>query len=72
MSGDQTPRVSFLDSNGLEAGNIPAGKPCPFRVGCLARTSACPDNANLRSVPYSCAAARLHSLIKNDPEVQGG
>lgn len=64
--------MTFLDANGLEGGKIPAGKPCPFRVGCSARTGWCPDNANLRSVPVSCAVARAHSLLLCDPEVRRG
>jgi hypothetical protein len=64
------PVVTFLDANGLVGGDIPANTPCPFRVGCPRRDARCPDNANLRPHPYSCAAARLQSMIKMNPEVR--
>jgi len=49
----------------LVEGCIPAGKECPFVQECGFRTESCPSGNNLKSVPFSCGAARLHNAILN-------
>jgi hypothetical protein len=55
---------SYLDSNGLEDGKIPAGNCCPAIKECGLRNERCPSESNLLDGPYSCAGARLWSLIR--------
>jgi hypothetical protein len=65
--------ADHLNTNGLVDGNIPAGHSCPFLADCLTRRAWCPSNDGmqaLRDVPYSCAAARAHSMIANMKEVE--
>ena len=58
--------MKYYNANGLVHGNIPADKECPFWETCGRRTENCPSesNGNLRSHPFSCALARLASLVK--------
>lgn len=53
--------MTTLDENG----NIPAGQACPFLLVCEMRCGRCPDTLIAKARPYSCAAARAHSLIRN-------
>jgi hypothetical protein len=55
----------YVNTNGLVHGNIPAGKPCPFEDDCKVKMNRCPTKDSLKTVDFSCAAARAHSLIKN-------
>ena len=65
--------ADHLNTNGLVAGDIPAGRACPFRFGCPHRTARCPDKANLLAWPFSCASARACSMLENTPhETRGG
>lgn len=57
---------SYLNNNGLEDGNIPVGKPCPFLANCRLRNDSCPNDKNPRTRAYSCAMARLHSMIAEE------
>ena len=54
-------KVSYLNSNGLEDGRIPAGNPCPFLKKCHP-TFQCPGELGVYQVPYSCGLARAFSL----------
>ena len=63
----QVAATPYLNSNGLENGRIPAGKPCPFLTECGLRMDRCPSPEALKENPFSCAAARLHSMIKKEP-----
>jgi hypothetical protein len=56
---------SYTNDHGLVGGNIPAGQPCPFLDACKLRFERCPTPENLKTVPFSCAAARLHALVKS-------
>jgi hypothetical protein len=60
--------MSYLNQNGLVDGNIPKGQPCPFLEGCGLKNERCPtkDKPNTQH-DYSCAGARLHSLIREKP-----
>lgn len=53
----------YHNANGLVGGKIPAGVACPFKKVCQMANESCPSKSNLKSVDYSCAAARAHSLI---------
>jgi hypothetical protein len=60
--------MDWCNSNGLVDGLIPAGEPCPFWDECGRRTDNCPShqNGNIRmNHGFSCALARLTSLVKN-------
>lgn len=54
-----------LNTNGLVDGNIPAGQSCPFVERCSARTTRCPVDNDTLPWPFSCAAARAHSIGLN-------
>lgn len=56
--------MDHCNSNGLVHGNIPAGKPCPFIGDCGYRNEGCPSESALKPHPFSCGAARLHSMIE--------
>ena len=58
-------RKDHTNSNGLVNGRIPAGKPCPFETECKLKMERCPTKDSLKTVDFSCAAARAHSIIKN-------
>lgn len=58
--------MSYLNSNGLEDGNIPAGQPCPFWESCKMRTDNCPSQSQPKPRAFSCALARLNSMIKKE------
>lgn len=53
-----------LNMHGLKGGKIPSGEACPFFHGCRRRDGNCPTAEAPKSVDFSCAVARLHSLIK--------
>lgn len=55
--------MSYLNTNGLVDGNIPANKPCPFYAECKRKTGYCPSETNLLAHTFSCALARLNSII---------
>lgn len=55
--------MSYTNSNGLVDGNIPAGSPCPFVEGCGMKNERCPTEGNVKPHAFSCALARLNSLI---------
>jgi hypothetical protein len=59
--------MSYLNQNGLEDGNIPKGKACPFLQECGLRNDRCPTQENPKPVNYSCAGARLFSLVREKP-----
>lgn len=55
--------MDHTNANGLVDGCIPAGKPCPFSVGCLhLNKSRCPTEERLNEHAFSCAAARFFSI----------
>lgn len=56
--------TTFLHSFGLVDGNIPAGIGCPFANECGMRQAHCPTAERPREVPFSCGAARLHSMVR--------
>ena len=58
--------MSYLDVNGLVAGNIPAGKACPWWSKCNMKVERCPSEAAPKTVDYSCALARLNSTIDSN------
>ena len=59
--------TSFLNSNGLINGIIPAETPCPFIDECVIYdVTKCPNKEKLHPAGYSCAAARGFSLTKLD------
>jgi hypothetical protein len=54
---------SYMNSNGLENGLIPAGRICPFLSQCkLMVVDRCPSEKHQPPGAYSCAAARLWSI----------
>lgn len=55
--------MKYENSNGLSDGNIPPGGPCPFLSQCGLRVDSCPTTEKPKLGPYSCAAARAHSMI---------
>lgn len=59
--------LSFLNKNGLANGKVPPNKECPFWNECKCRDENCPsvENNNLRDRPFSCAAARAFSMMKD-------
>jgi hypothetical protein len=54
----------FCDSNGLVAGRIPAGTPCPFYKECNLCSANCPTEDETFPYDFSCAFARGFSLTK--------
>lgn len=51
----------------LVAGLIPAGTACPFLDKCKFKVHTCPGSDNgVKSTAFSCAAARLFDMIKED------
>lgn len=48
----------------LKDGLIPKGEPCPFLKDCGLRVGRCPTAEQPKPVDYSCAAARLHDMLK--------
>ena len=44
-------------------GYIPANNPCPFLSNCRFRVHQCPTDTNIKSVNYSCAAAKIHAKL---------
>jgi hypothetical protein len=58
--------IGYLNANGLVDGNIPAGQACPFAGECNRIMERCPTEDNLKAVAFSCALARLNSLIKKE------
>lgn len=48
----------------LVQGLIPKGQPCPFLQDCGLRVGRCPTQEQPKQVDYSCAAARLHDMLK--------
>lgn len=55
--------ISYLNANGLVAGNIPAKTACPFLAQCAMRNERCPSESVTKDNDFSCAAARAHSLL---------
>lgn len=61
------------NSNGLVAGLIPAGQPCPFLNKCKFKVHTCPGAENgTKANNFSCAAARAFSLIAEAEKEQPG
>lgn len=54
---------NYTNSNGLVDGNIPAGQACPFAGECTMKNERCPTEGNVKRCAYSCALARLHSVL---------
>jgi hypothetical protein len=54
---------NYTNLNGLVDGNIPAGQPCPFIGQCTMKNERCPTEGNVKPCAYSCALARLHSVL---------
>lgn len=51
----------------LVNGLIPAGTVCPFLDKCKMKVHTCPGADNgVKPRDFSCAAARLHDMIKGD------
>lgn len=59
--------LSYTNANGLVAGKIPVGKPCPFLSECSMINNHCPTDEEPKAEAYSCATARMHSLLKEEP-----
>jgi len=55
--------MSHTNSNGLVNGNIPAGQACHFLGHCKFKQTSCPSTERPHTNPFSCAAARLHSMV---------
>jgi hypothetical protein len=67
--------ADFLHANGLVAGRIPAGTACAFANECGMRQAHCPVEGSVRGLPFSCGAARFHSMVaemKRAKEVRRG
>lgn len=62
--------IDHTNTNGLVHGDIPADTACPFWTECPYLVERCPTPKNLKPHPYSCAAARLQSIILNSKERQ--
>jgi hypothetical protein len=58
--------AAYLNENGLVRGRIPPKTPCPFHKECGRKTDNCPSKQRTKENEFSCAAARLFSLIKAD------
>jgi hypothetical protein len=58
---------NWLDSNGLVAGKIPTGTACHMAKTCNRIAPMCPTEEKPREVDFSCALARLGSLVKLSP-----
>lgn len=59
----------YLDTNGLIKGMIPAGRACPFLSKCNFKVHTCPGvDGKMKAGNFSCAAARLHSLVEDNKE----
>ena len=57
----------YLDTNGLVKGLIPAGQPCPFLSKCNFKVHTCPGvDGKMKPNNFSCAAARLHSMVEEN------
>ena len=56
--------MTYLDSNGLKNGCVPAGVSCPWLATCNLRMDRCPSVEKPMLVPFSCGAASLYSLAK--------
>ncbi len=50
-------------------GNIPVNTSCPFLDVCSFKKDSCPGVSAIKTVEYSCAAARLWDSIKSEEEV---
>ena len=50
--------------NQLVDGNIPAGKECSFLEECEFKNERCPSKENHLPVDFSCAHARLITIMK--------
>jgi len=55
--------MSYTNTNGLVDGCIPEGQPCPFAGDCKMKTDNCPVEGRVKANKFSCALARLNSLI---------
>jgi len=62
-----TNHLAYINANGLVEGKVPAGKACPFIAECSMLNDQCPTDDEPTSEPYSCATARMHSLLKEEP-----
>lgn len=62
----------FRNANGLIAGLIPAGKPCPFLDRCKFRVHSCPTEEKPKVNNFSCAAARAFSIISEAESEEPG
>ena len=49
-------------------GKIPAGEPCQFSQECPWLVKQCPTEAECKTVPYSCAMARLQASALKEVE----
>lgn len=56
--------TAWLNAHGLVDGRIPAGTPCHHAAECQRRGDNCPTTERPRDVAFSCALARLASLVK--------
>ena len=59
-----TDPIKWLDSNGLVDGKIPAGTGCHMATSCKMREERCPTDDKPLEWPFSCALARLGSMVK--------
>jgi hypothetical protein len=57
--------LDHTNTNGLVNGDIPANQPCPFHTTCPMIFERCPTPENLNPHPFSCACARMQSIILN-------
>ncbi len=47
-------------------GVIPAGTVCPYLEKCEARVDRCPSEESLKTINYSCAAARAFASLPEE------
>lgn len=56
---------TYFNQNGLENGEIPANKECPFLKTCSKRAVFCPSKEVKYDIGFVCSFAKLHSLVRN-------
>lgn len=54
-------KITMTQNKSLQLvdGKIPAGQPCPVNQDCPWLVKQCPTENECKTVPYSCAMARL-------------
>lgn len=57
------PSINHRNTGGLIDGRVPAGEACPFLAQCSMKNDNCPTKQLTKIVPFSCGAARAHSML---------